>query len=62
VEQIGAGGFAGVACWSPREYCFSALLPRTTKDDITDIFGYFFDWNFEVIEVLIKLKADVFFV
>ncbi|CAL1147418.1 unnamed protein product [Cladocopium goreaui] len=28
VELIEASGFAGVACWAPQEYCFSAMLPR----------------------------------
>ncbi|CAK8996827.1 unnamed protein product [Durusdinium trenchii] len=28
VEHIGAEGFAGVACWAPQQFCFSALLPR----------------------------------
>ena len=59
VEQIGAGGFAGVACWSPQEYCFSALLPRTTKDEKPISLGIFLLNIFE-IEVLIKLKAGVF--
>ena len=29
VELIEASGFAGVACWAPQEYCFSAMLPRS---------------------------------
>eukprot|EP00913_Durusdinium_trenchii_P034301 g32093.t1 len=32
VEHIGAEGFAGVACWAPQQFCFSALLPRTVRN------------------------------
>eukprot|EP00438_Fugacium_kawagutii_P018741 Skav223992 [mRNA] locus=scaffold1943:89381:98631:- [translate_table: standard] len=33
LEEIGAGGFAGVACWSPQQYCFPGLLPRTMSSN-----------------------------